>query len=167
MMRYFLRFPRMRALSALVTVALLAPCTGAHAGFLDDSTAFGSAMAALRSATGEHPRVLRIEVDANRVTIEAQDPRNRRHVDRWQYGVVNVLGVLPIKRLTKVEWLDAATIAAAIARIAPTFGREAKIASIAFDNGRGSFAVDESDNDNRPATFGFSSDGVTREASSR
>lgn len=74
--------------------------------------------------------------------------------------------VLPASRRPKVEWLDAATIAAAIARIAPTFGHEAKIASIAFDDGRGSFTVDEPDNDNRPATFEFSSDGVTREASS-
>jgi hypothetical protein len=98
MMRHRFRIPRMRALSALITVALLAACGGAQAGFLNDSAEFGYAMAALRSAIGEHPRVLRIEVDTNVVTIEAQDPRNRLHVDRWQYGVVNVLGVLPVKR---------------------------------------------------------------------
>jgi hypothetical protein len=57
-------------------------------------------MSALRSAIGEHPRVLRIEVDAGRVTIEAQEPHDRGHVDRWQYGVVNGPSVFSAKRLT-------------------------------------------------------------------
>jgi len=93
-------FSRMRALFALAGLALLAACSGAQASFLDDGAAFGSAVAALRSALGEHPRVLRIEVDADRVTIEAQDPRNRTHVDGWQYTIVNILRVFSLKRLT-------------------------------------------------------------------
>jgi len=94
------RLARTRALLALAGLALLAGASGAQASFLDDSAAFDSGVAALRSAIGEHPRVLRIEVDADRIAIEAQDPRNRNHVDRWQYALINILRVFPLKRLS-------------------------------------------------------------------
>jgi hypothetical protein len=87
-MGYALRCPRLRTLFALLGVALLAACSGPQGSFLNDSAAFDSAMSALRSEIGEHARVLRIEVDAGRVTIEAQDPHDRDHVGRWQYGAV-------------------------------------------------------------------------------
>jgi hypothetical protein len=90
----------MRALFALAVVALIAASSSAQASFLDDGAAFGAAVTALRSAIGEHPRVLRIEADADRVAIEAQDPHNRNHIDRWQYAVINVLGMFPLKRVS-------------------------------------------------------------------
>jgi hypothetical protein len=74
--------------------------------------------------------------------------------------------VLPASRRPKVNWLDAATIAATIERIAPTFGYDAKIASIVFDDRGGRITIDERDNGGRTATFDFSSDGVTRAAMS-
>jgi hypothetical protein len=41
--------------------------------------------------------------------------------------------VLPPSRQPKVKWLDAATIAGAIAHVVSTFGQETKIASIVFE----------------------------------
>jgi hypothetical protein len=105
-MRQLLRFSRITALSALVGVALLAAGSRAKASFLDDNATFGSAISALRSTIGDHPRVLRIEVDADSVAIEAQDPRNRNHIDRWRYVIINILQVLPLKRLTGPEPVD-------------------------------------------------------------
>ncbi len=99
-MQHLLRLPRMRALSALVVVALLAGGGPARAGFLDDDAAFGAAISALRTAIGAHPRVLRIEIDADAVAIEAQDPRNRTHVDRWSYRAAKLLHMLPLTRLS-------------------------------------------------------------------
>jgi hypothetical protein len=98
-----LRLGFIRALFALLAAATLAASSAAQASFLDDGASFGEAMTALRAAVGEHPRVLRIEVAADRVAIEAQDPQNRDHVDRWQYGVINLLRVFPIKRLSGPE----------------------------------------------------------------
>ena len=90
----------------LVGVALLAACGRAQASFLDDSATFGAAIAALRPAIGDHPRVLKIEVDADGVMIDAQDPHNRNHVDRWRYGIVNLLQMIPVKRLTGPRPVD-------------------------------------------------------------
>jgi hypothetical protein len=85
----------------LVVMALLfAAGSGAQASFLDDNAAFSAAISALRAAIGDHPRVLRIEVDAAGVVIDVQDLHNRKHVDRWRYGTVNLLQVIPVKRLT-------------------------------------------------------------------
>ena len=100
MMGYALRRPRLRTLFALLGVALLAACSGSPASFLNDGAAFDAAMSALRSEIGEHPRLLRIEVDASRIAFEAQDPHDRDHVDRWQYGVVSGLAVFSARRLT-------------------------------------------------------------------
>src|SRR5262249_52637475 len=64
------------------------------------------AIAALRSGLGAHPRVLKIEINRDSVTIEAQDPHNTRHIDQWRYGVVTYLGVLPLKRLSGPTAVD-------------------------------------------------------------
>jgi hypothetical protein len=72
--------------------------------------------------------------------------------------------VLAPSRRPKVSWLDARTIADAIARIAPTFGTDAKIASIVFDDKGGRLTVDDPANGGRAATFDFNPDGVTRAA---
>src|SRR5262249_9813199 len=48
----------------------------------------------------DHPRVLKIEVEADGVAVEAQDPRNRNHVDRWRYGTVTYLRIFSAKRLS-------------------------------------------------------------------
>jgi hypothetical protein len=90
---------------ALLAVALLVP-GGARANYLDDSTKFGLALSVLRSAIGPHPRILRLEVDADGITIEAQDARNRNHVDRWRYGRVGHLKMLPLQRLSGPQPVD-------------------------------------------------------------
>jgi hypothetical protein len=105
-MRHPHRFPRTAIVAALVAIALLAACGRAQAGMLDDGAALGSALTALRGAIGDHPRVLRIEIDAVGVTVEAQDPRNRNHVDRWRYGSVRLLGLVPVTRLSGPDPVD-------------------------------------------------------------
>ena len=80
--RHGLRYSRSRLLCALAGIAGMIVCSStANAGFADDSTEFAFAISILRSAIGEHPRVLRIEADADGVAIEVQDPRYRNHVD--------------------------------------------------------------------------------------
>jgi hypothetical protein len=97
----------MKALYALAVGAVLfASGGGAQAGFIDDNTALSLAISVLRSAIGEHPRVLQIEADANGIEIEAPDPRNPDHIDRWRYGIVNYLGMIPLRHLTGPEPVD-------------------------------------------------------------
>jgi hypothetical protein len=98
-MRQLRRFPRTKAILALAGLALLVAGGGARASFLDDPAELGAAAAALRAAIGDHPRILKIEIDADSVVIEAQDPRNRSHVDRWRYAAV----IFSIKRLSGPE----------------------------------------------------------------
>lgn len=86
----------MKILSTLVGLTLMAACVSAEASFVDDGTELGRAVPELRSAIGNHPRVLKIEVDPNVVTIEAQDPRNPKHVNRWG-SVDRVLGFIPMR----------------------------------------------------------------------
>jgi hypothetical protein len=74
----------MKVLSTLGGVMFMAACGSAEASFLDDETELGQAIPELRSAIGNHPRVLKIEVDRSVVAIEAQDPRNPKHVNRWR-----------------------------------------------------------------------------------
>ena len=101
------RFPRTNTLLTLIAVALFAACGPAEAGYLDDGgTELGAAITVLRAALGDHPRVLKIEIEGDAVAIEAQDPGNRGHVDRWRYGTVTLLRVLPLKRLTGPEAVD-------------------------------------------------------------
>jgi len=102
-MGHFLRLVRTRTLLALVGAILLVGPNPARASFLDNDADLGTALSLLRAAIGAHVRVLRVEVDPRGVAIEAQDPRNRSHVDRWRYGVVTYLGVLPLRRLSGPE----------------------------------------------------------------
>ncbi|MGB7886301.1 MAG: hypothetical protein WBL55_07720 [Xanthobacteraceae bacterium] len=97
---------RMRALCALIGAILLASGGGAEAGFIDDSSNFSLAISMLRGAVGTHARVLKIEGDANGIEIEAQDPKNPGHIDRLRYGIVNYLGMIPLRHLTGPEPVD-------------------------------------------------------------
>jgi hypothetical protein len=90
---------------AVLGVMILFACGSAKASFLDDGSELGTAISQLRSAIGAHPRILKIEVDAKAVLIEAQDPRNRAHVDRWQYSD-RVLGIIPMRRVSGPEPVD-------------------------------------------------------------
>src|SRR6476646_657242 len=71
-------------------LALFAACLsiaspmGAEASFLDDAAALDKAITSLRATLGPRPRVLKIEVNAKAVAIEAQDTRNPAHIDRWR-----------------------------------------------------------------------------------
>ena len=105
-MMWHLLCSRTKAVSPLVGLMLLAACSSAEASFLDDNAAFGLAISVLRSAIGDHPRVLKIEVDSNGIAIEVQDPHNRTHVDRWRYGIVRYLQAFPVKRLTGPQAVD-------------------------------------------------------------
>ena len=105
--RHGLRYSRSRLLCALAGIAGMIVCSStANAGFANDSTEFAFAISILRSAIGEHPRVLRIEADADGVAIEVQDPRNRNHVDQWRYGKVTYFQVVPVKRLSGPQAVD-------------------------------------------------------------
>jgi len=89
---------RIRILYALATTILLAACGDANTNFLTNETDLRAAISQLRSAIGAHPRVLKIEVDADVVAIEAQDPKSPNHVDRWRY-VNFAFGPVSMQRL--------------------------------------------------------------------
>ena len=87
-----------RILCALAAMALLAACGDSHTNFLTNEADLQTAISQLRSAIGARPRVLKIEVEADVVAIEAQDPKNPNHVDRWRY-VNFVFGPVSTQRL--------------------------------------------------------------------
>jgi hypothetical protein len=64
----------------------------------------GGLGAALRNR--RHARVLRIEADPEGVEIEAQDPHNHSHIDRWRYGILTYFNLLSINRLSGPEAVD-------------------------------------------------------------
>jgi len=105
-MRRLRRCLRSQAFLVLGMLTLLFAAGSAQASFLDDPADFAAALSALRGAIGDHPRVLKIEVAADGVVIEAQDPRNPRHVDRWRYGTVTNLKIFSSKRLTGPQPVD-------------------------------------------------------------
>ena len=76
----------------------------AQGGFVDNGTELSQAITALRSAIGNHPRILKIEVQPDDVIIEAQDPNNLQHVNRWRY--VDHIGILPIRSTFGPEPVD-------------------------------------------------------------
>jgi hypothetical protein len=96
-MQYLLQ----RALLLLLAAAFLSTAPGrAEADYLDDNTAFNKAISELRSAIGDHARVLQITADPEGVEVEAQDPHNLSHIDRWRYGVVTYLQLLSMNQLS-------------------------------------------------------------------
>jgi hypothetical protein len=105
-MRRLRRFLRAQAFLVLGALTLILAGSSAEANFVDDSSEFGAAMTALRAAIGDHPRVLKVEAEADGVAIDVQDPRNRRHVDRWRYGTVTYLKVFSTRRLSGPQAVD-------------------------------------------------------------
>ena len=95
-MRYF---PQ-RALLTLLAAFLSTAPGGAEANYLDDSAAFNKAISELRSAIGDHARVLQITADPGGVEIEAQDPNNHSHIDHWRYGIVTYFQLLSTNQLS-------------------------------------------------------------------
>ena len=95
-MRYF---PQRALLTLLAAFLSMAP-GGAEANYLDDSAAFNKAISELRSAIGDHARVLQITADPEGVEIEAQDPNNHSHIDHWRYGIVTYFQLLSTNRLS-------------------------------------------------------------------
>lgn len=95
-------------------------------------------------------------------TVELVEPSGERtEVIADLKGAIERV-VLPESRRPKLNWLDAATIARAIARVPATFGQDARIASLVFDNRGGRITVEDTANGGAPATFNFSADGVAR-----
>ncbi len=76
----------------------------AQASFVDDGTELSKAIPAIRSAIGNRPRILRIEVEPNVVIVEAQDQNNLTHVNRWR--CVNHIGIIPIQWVFGPEPVD-------------------------------------------------------------
>ena len=76
----------------------------AEASFVDDGDELSQAIPALRSAIGNHPRILKIEVEPAVVIVEAQDPNNLTHVNRWR--CVNHIGIVPIRWVFGPEPVD-------------------------------------------------------------
>lgn len=67
----------------------------AQANFVDDGSELNQAIPALQAAIGNHPRILKIEVQPDDVVVEAQDPKNLLHINQWRF--VDHIGILPIK----------------------------------------------------------------------
>jgi hypothetical protein len=78
--------------------ALLVSTSMSRASFVDNEADLLSALTELRGAIGDHARVLKVDIDARTVAIEAQDPANRQHVDRWEYKTIK-FGPLQTGRL--------------------------------------------------------------------
>lgn len=95
-------------------------------------------------------------------TVEITDPDDEvTSVVADMSGAIQRV-ILPASRRPKVDWLQASSIAGAIARAGSIFGPDANIASIVFTDRSGRITVDEPANNGRPATFDFAGDGVTR-----
>lgn len=77
-----------------------------------------------------------------------------------QGGIQRVL--LPPSRRPPVDWLNAATIAGAIAGVGPTFGPATKIASIVFDDRGGRITIEDPAHNGQAQTFDLAEDGATR-----
>jgi len=95
-------------------------------------------------------------------TVELVEPTGERTKVIADLKGVIARVVLPEGRRPKLNWLDAGTMASAIARVSGTFGRDAKIASLVFEEGGGRITVDDPANGGRPATYDFSQDTVAR-----
>ena len=67
------------------SVCLTAAGAAAATDFVTDSAARTEALDALRAAIGPHPRALAVKIAPAEVAIEAQDPRNPNHIDRWRF----------------------------------------------------------------------------------
>jgi hypothetical protein len=89
----------------MIGVTFMVACGSSRASFVDDESELRLAIPQLRSAIGDHPRVLKIEVDPNFVTIEAQDPHNQKHLNRWRCGN-RVLRFIPMRWVTGPEAVD-------------------------------------------------------------
>ena len=99
-------------------VMMLALCGSACAASLfDDAHAIADAVARLRAAIGGPARALSVTIDGDAVTIRAQDPHDRRHVDEWRLAT---------------DWRDPAAMIAAFTRIGREFGAGATLAELLF-----------------------------------
>src|SRR3974377_1823836 len=95
-----------RFVATLAGFLLLAPGSSAQASYLDDLTQLSLAVSVLHGAIGDHPRVLKVEIDADTVTMQARDPPNRNPVGEWPYGKTMLAGIIPVRRLTGPEPVD-------------------------------------------------------------
>ncbi len=100
--------PRASLFATTIGMAFMFFSGGAKASFLDDGAELTKAISLLRPVLGTSARILKIEIDAKTVVVEAQDPRNRAHVDRWRCGD-GLLGLLPM-RVSGPEPVDLALL---------------------------------------------------------
>lgn len=98
-----------KALWAAIIASALLSSGVARAGFVDDNATFSLAISALRGAIGQHARALRIAGDSNGIEIDAQDPHNPNHINRFRYGIVTYMGV-PLRRLSGPDPVNPALI---------------------------------------------------------
>ena len=85
----------MRLAFTLTGVVFMISWGSAQASLVDDGAELSKAIPAIRSAIGNRPRILRIEVEPDVVIVEAQDPNKLTHVNRWR--CVNHIGIIPIQ----------------------------------------------------------------------
>jgi hypothetical protein len=93
-MRYF---PQRALLTLLAATLLLTAPSGAKANYLDDSAAFDKAISQLRSAIGDHARVLQITAECLRLTVVgrildgyARPPRSSKTIEAILVAAPNV-----------------------------------------------------------------------------
>jgi len=73
---------------------LLASCRVGDPGSLyNDPEGLAEVLALIKTRVGEHPRVLAVAVEPGGISIKAQDPGNRRHIDEWRTGRVSAAGI--------------------------------------------------------------------------
>src|SRR5260370_42093203 len=83
----------MKLAFALTGAVFMISWGSAQASFVDDGNELSKAIPATRSAIGNRPRILRIEVEPNVVIDEAQDQNNLTHVNRRRCG--NHIAIIP------------------------------------------------------------------------
>lgn len=83
-----------RLLFGVLCATLLTSCRVGDPGSLyNDPDGLAEVLALIRTRIGEHPRVLAVAVDPGGISVKAQDPANRHHVDEWRTSRRSAAGI--------------------------------------------------------------------------
>jgi hypothetical protein len=77
----------------ILIVLILVASGSAEASYVNDQSELNLAISQLRSAIGKQARVYKLWIEPGQVTVDAQDPNNLGHVNRWRF--VRLLGIIP------------------------------------------------------------------------
>jgi len=78
----------------LCALLLMAFRIGGPVDLFDDETGFQLALAQLKSSIGEHARALSVEIEPSYISMQIQDPTDRRHVNEWRITRLTVYQVM-------------------------------------------------------------------------